>query len=172
MMEPTRIIERPRLWLAGFDFFGDPFAFSDGWSMDNEIGRLWQRFMTFFAAHDNHIPGMTGEQAMVEVHVEHPETRSKGVFEVFVGVPVEACDALPVELVVKVLPPVQYAIFTLRGEAITGDWGRDIYQEWLPRSAYREAYPFSFQYYDERFKGLERVEESVLDVYVPVAPRE
>jgi predicted transcriptional regulator YdeE len=172
VIEPTRIIERPRLRLAGFSFYGDPFAFSDGWSMDNEIGRLWQRFMAFFAAHDNHIPGMTEEQAMFEVHVEHPETRSKGLFEVFVGVPVGAWDALPVELVVKVLPPVRYAVFTLRGEAITGDWGRDIYREWLPQSAYRVAYPYSFQYYDDRFKGLDQVAASVLDVYVPVAPTE
>lgn len=172
MMEPTRIIERPRLWLAGFSFYGDPFAFSDGWSMDNEIGRLWQRFMAFFAAHDEYIPGMTEEQAMFEVHIEHPETRSKGLFEVFVGVPVEDLDGLPVELVVKALPPVRYAVFTLRGETITSDWGKDIYQEWLPQSDYREAYPYSFQYYDARFKGMDRVEESVLDIYVPVAPRE
>ncbi|MGC9349739.1 MAG: hypothetical protein ACP5JG_16495 [Anaerolineae bacterium] len=32
MMEPTRIIERGRIFLAGLSFFGDPFAFSDGWS--------------------------------------------------------------------------------------------------------------------------------------------
>ena len=172
MIEPTRIIERPRLRLAGFSFYGDPFAFSDGWSMDNEIGRLWQRLMTFLAAHDDHIPGMTDEQAMFEVHIEHPETRSKGLFEVFVGVPVEELKDLPVELVVKILPPVRYAVFTLRGETITSDWGHEIYQVWLPQSSYREAYPYSFQYYDERFKGLDRVDESVLDIYVPVAPRE
>jgi AraC family transcriptional regulator len=172
MMEPTRMIKRPRLRLAGFSFYGDPFAFSDGWSMDNEIGRLWQRLMTFLAAHDDHIPGMTDEQAMFEVHIEHPETRSKGLFEVFVGVPVDELDGLPVELVVKVLPPVRYAVFTLRGTIITSDWGKDIYQEWLPQSGYREAYPYNFQYYDERFKGMDRVAESVLDIYVPVAPRE
>jgi predicted transcriptional regulator YdeE len=171
MIEPAKVIERTRLLLAGFSFFGDPFAFSDGWSMDNEIGRLWQRFRVFFDAHDQHLPGMTDEDAMFEVHLEHPETQSKGLFEVFVGVPVEGLGDLPVELVVKVLPSTPYAVFTLRGTAITGDWGREIYQEWLPQSAYREAYPYSFQYYDERFKGLEQIEESILDIYVPVAPR-
>ena len=172
MIEPTHIVERSRLLLAGFSFFGDPFALSDGWSMDNEIGRLWQRFMAFFEAHDQQVPGMTDEQAMFEVHIEHPETRSKGLFEVFVGVAVDELGTLPVELVVKVLPPTQYAVFTLRGQAITGDWGKQIYQEWLPQSEYRVTYPFSFQYYDERFKGLHQLDESTLDIYVPVAPRE
>ncbi len=170
-MDPTQITDRPRLLLAGFSFFGDPFAFSDGWSMDNEIGRLWQRFMAFLAAHEQQLPGMTPERAMFEVHVEHPETRSQGRFEVFTGIAIEGFEALPVELVVKVLPPTTYAIFTLCGEAIIGDWGQRIYQEWLPQSAYCPAYPYSFQYYDERFKGLDRIEESVLDVYIPVAPR-
>jgi predicted transcriptional regulator YdeE len=171
MIKPTRIVERPHLRLAGFSFFGDPFAFSDGWSMDNEIGRLWQRFMAFFEAHDQHIPGMTSAQVMYEVHVEHPETPTKGLFEVFVGIAVDDLDGLPVELVIKVLPPTQYAVFTLRGEMITSDWGKDIYQGWLPQSDYQIAYPYGFQYYDERFKGLDRVEASVLDIYVPVTPR-
>ncbi len=171
MLEPTKIIERPRLLLAGFSFYGDPFAFSDGWSMDNEIGRLWQRFVAFFDAQDQRIPGMTDEEAMFEVHIEHPETPDKGLFEVFVGVAVQEWEDLPVELVVKVLPPTRYAVFTLRGKTITSDWGKEIYQEWLPQSPYRVAYPYSFQYYDERFKGLEQIEESTLDIYVPITPR-
>ena len=42
-MEP-RIVESERIILVGFSFFGDPFALSAGWTEENEIGRLWQRF--------------------------------------------------------------------------------------------------------------------------------
>lgn len=172
MIEPSGIVKRERLLLAGLSFFGDPFAYSDGWSTENAIGRLWQRFMAFYETHDGHIPGMTEEQASFEVHIEHPETQTKGLYEVFVGVPVDRIDAIPVPLVVKILPPVRYAVFTLHGEEITSDWPRRIYEEWLPTSPYREAYAFNFQYYDERFKGIDRIAESIIDVYVPIAPRE
>jgi hypothetical protein len=40
-----RIEDRPLTILAGLSFFGDPFAQSAGWTEENEIGRLWTRFM-------------------------------------------------------------------------------------------------------------------------------
>jgi predicted transcriptional regulator YdeE len=75
---------------------------------------------------------------------------------------------VPVELLVKVLPPTQYAVFTLHGEEITSDWPRRIYQEWLPGSGYEPTHQYNFQYYDERFKGIDKINESTIDVYVPV----
>ena len=42
-------------------------------------------------------------------------------------------------------------------------------KEWLPDSGYEEAGKFVFEYYDdERFKGMENLEESELDVWVPI----
>ena len=38
----------------------------------------------------------------------------------------------------------------------------------MSRSGYQRAYPYGFQRYDERFKGLDQIDESVLDVYVPI----
>ena len=38
----------------------------------------------------------------------------------------------------------------------------------MTRSGYERAYPYGFQLYDDRFKGVERIDESTLDVYVPV----
>jgi predicted transcriptional regulator YdeE len=73
--------------------------------------------------------------------------------------------------VVKLLPAVTYAVFTLRGEAIVGDWGREIYEEWLPNSVYELAGQFHIQYHDGSFKGFDRLAESSLDVYVPVKRR-
>ena len=43
-MEPT-MIEKRQMMLLGFSFFGDPFKISGGWTEENEIGRLWKRFM-------------------------------------------------------------------------------------------------------------------------------
>jgi hypothetical protein len=30
------------------------------------------------------------------------------------------------------------------------------------------SYKYGIQYYDDRFKGLDKIEESTLDVYVPI----
>jgi len=38
----------------------------------------------------------------------------------------------------------------------------------MPGSGYQEAYKYQFQLLDRRFKGVQNLEESVLDVYVPV----
>ena len=40
--------------------------------------------------------------------------------------------------------------------------------EWMSRSDYQRAYPYGFQLYDERFNGVQHIDESILDVYVPV----
>ena len=47
-MEP-KIVERERITLVGLSFFGDPFREKGGWTEQNEIGRLWSRFMSIFA---------------------------------------------------------------------------------------------------------------------------
>ena len=53
------------------------------------------------------------------------------------------------------------------GEEITGDWHMEI-DQWISTAGYQRAHSFMFQYYDERFKGVDNIEESVLDVYMPV----
>jgi predicted transcriptional regulator YdeE len=104
---------------------------------------------------------------MYEVHVEHAETAQTGEFEVFCGIEVARLDEPPVELVVKVLPATRYAAFTLRGGDISLDYDR-MMTDWLTQSGHRRAYTFGFQRYDERFKGVEDLEGSVLEAYVPV----
>jgi len=166
-MEPT-IVERSQIILLGFSFFGDPFTFSGGWTEENEIGRLWNRFTAYMANHGDHINYVKNNEVGYEVHIEHDETASKGHFEVFVGLEVEKLEDVPVEMLVKILPPTKYAVFTLKGEQITSDWPRMIYHEWMAGSGYQQAYNYSFQLYDQRFKGLENLDESVLDVYIPI----
>jgi predicted transcriptional regulator YdeE len=166
-MEPT-IVERDQIMLAGFSFFGDPFAISGGWTEENEIGRLWNRFVAYMASRGGSIKHTKNPKVQYEVHIAHEETAAKGHFEVFVGIEVAQLEDLPIEVSVKMLPPTKYAVFTLKGKQITSDWPKTIYHEWMPESRYQAAYPYMFQLYDRRFKGLEHLDASELDAYVPV----
>ena len=163
-MQPA-FIEKERMILAGFGFFGDPFATQGGWTEENEIGRLWQRLLAFLTAR---CPEWMGREPMYEVHIQHPETARIGHFEVFAGLEVAQVADVPVELLVKVLPPATYAVFTFAGQQIVSDWPRLI-QEWLASTGRHAVHGYEFQLYDRRFKGMDRIDESVIDVYVPVA---
>ncbi|MBU0490290.1 MAG: GyrI-like domain-containing protein [Chloroflexi bacterium] len=165
-MEPT-MLDQPGMLLVGFSFFGDPFRLSGGWTEENEIGRLWTRFMAYLGAHHARIKHVATNAVMYEVHVEHQETATTGQHEVFVGLEVDRLEDVPVELSVKVFPPATYAIFTLHGDEITSDWTRTIL-EWMTASGVQPAHPYSVQRYDERFKGVDHIDESVLEVHVPI----
>ena len=168
----VKVIEKDQMLLVGLSFFGDPFKSSAGWTEENEIGRLWVRFMSFLESQGARIQHIKEREVSYEVHIEHPETQEKGEYEVFVGLEVAQLKDLPVELLVKVLPPTSYAVFTLIGEEITSDWHQMIHRDWLPGSGYRIAYDYAIERYDERFKGLDKIAESVLEVYIPVARAE
>jgi predicted transcriptional regulator YdeE len=170
-MEPTAIIRKKRLLLAGLSFFGDPFGASAEWTEENEIGRLWSRFMAYMAAQRDGRPFAANPGTGYEVHLHHLETPRTGFFEIFVGAEVTALEAVPVELVIKALPAAQYAVFTLTGQAIASDWSRAI-EAWMAANGYRSAYRYGFQLYDQRFKGMDRLDESVIDAYVPIIARE
>jgi len=165
-MQPT-IIQKDEITLVGMSFYGDPFETSAGWTEENQIGRLWQRFMTYLSEHVDKIQHPAPIHASYEVHVYGPETMTMGLFEVFVGIAVKQLETVPVELLVKILPATEYAVFTLQGEQIASDWHLEINQ-WLATAGYQHAQPFSFQYFDERFIGLDQLSESQLDVYMPV----
>ena len=167
-MKP-RIIKKEALILAGLSFFGNPFEEKDPWSEENEIGKLWHRLMALMKEHSFDLDRlMANRNVCYEVHLSHADTALTGEFEVFVGTALSEIKDLPIELVVKILPPAQYAVFTIEGEHINTDWTQMIYQRWLPQSGYVEAFPFNFQYYDERFKGMDNLTNSIIDVYVPI----
>lgn len=167
-MEP-QIVQKESILLAGFSFFGNPFEAKDPWSEENEIGRLWRRLMTFRQQKNVGLPpALVHHDAFYEVHLTCPDTPLTGEFEVFAGIPVEQIHGLPVELVFKVLPPAQYAVFTLTGEQINSDWDQLIYRQWFPTTSYAPAHNFNFQYYDHRFKGMDKLTDSSIDVYIPI----
>lgn len=167
-MEPV-IVQKPEIKLIGMSFFGDPFDTRSGWDEENEIGRVWMRFMHYLDLNGESIQPIITPGVFYEVHIYNDETTTKGIFEVFVGVRIDQLEAIPVELLVKVLPPTGYAVFTLQGNEIRSDWHMQIDQS-ISDAGYRRAHPFSFQYYDDRFKGVDQIAESTLDVYIPVKP--
>ena len=158
----VKIVEKDQMLLVGLSFFGDPFKSSAGWTEENEIGRLWVRFMAFLEDQGARIQYIVSHEVSYEVHIEHAETQEK------VGLEVTQLQDVPIEFLVKVLPPTAYAVFTLEGEEITSDWYQMIHRDWLPESGYRIAHDYAVERYDSRFKGLDRIAESILEVYIPV----
>ena len=165
-MQPT-ILRKPEILLVGLPFYGDPFDTSNVWSEENHIGRTWKRLMGYLGQHGSAIKHRAALDIFYEVHIYGEETNTQGLFEVFVGVPVERIESVPVELSVKVLPATEYAVFTLQGEAIYSDWVMNI-DRWLVEAGYERNHPYSVQYYDPRFKGLDQIADSTLDVCMPV----
>ncbi len=165
-MDP-KIIELDALFLAGMSFFGDPFDSSSPWTEANQIGQLWDRMMTYLDKNAARLEGHCCEHAFYEVHIFGPETAENGLFEVFVGLQIDDLACLPINLVGKALRPGCYAVFTLKGSQIMSDWEQSI-AVWLKSNGFRESCSFNFQYYDARFKGMDQIEDSCLDVYIPV----
>ena len=165
-MEP-KVIEKGEIILVGFSFYGDPFAEYGGWTEGNEIGRLGQRFVDYLTQHGEGIKHVKKLGVAYEGHVETEETASRGYREVFMGVEVERLEDVPVEMLIKILPPAMYAVITVSGEQITSDWSQLLY-EWMHEAGYESAHSYGMQYYDERFKGVDKLGESEIDVYVPV----
>ena len=170
-MEP-RITEEMQLFLAGMSFYGDPFDTHGCWDEDNQIGQLWKRFMAFLGKNQETIQSIARTNRWYELHLYDEQTSQRGLFEVFVGIEavfteIDLLSKMPVELQIKILPLTRYAVFTFSGVDITGDTEKTI-QEWLSQTGYSNGFVYSFQLYDERFKGMDRLDESTLDVYVPI----
>ena len=169
----VQLVERGPIVFAGMSYYG-PLT-GEGWSRENPIGQLWNRFNSFF----DRTPRFSQHHAVnpaigYEISVwNEEEFQASECFYVFVGIEVDQLDDMPLELVGKVLPASTYAHLIPKGQEIT-TWEASFYEEWLPASGYQLAahgdYSFQIQAYEEgRFKGLgELIEESEIDVYVPV----
>ncbi len=170
----VRLVERGRMILVGMSFYGDPFNRASAWDEDNEIGSLWRRFGAFIAAHPLSIADQAdGDKVGYEVHIQSDETPKTGRYEVFVGVEVRSLASPPLLLSAKILKPAEYAVVTVRGDEMEGDWMEKMYAELVPSLA-RAPDPvgaFSIERYDERFKGMDRLAESEFDYYIPLTPR-
>jgi len=169
----AEFVEREPMTLAGMSYY-EPLA-GTGWSWENSIGQLWQRFNQFFdrtpAFSESRTvsPGI-GYELNIWNEEEHQEAKC---FHLFVGVEVDQLDEMPLQVVGKVLPAGTCAHLTPKGKDIAS-WERTFYEGWLPVSGCRVQdfgdYQFQIQAYEEgRFHGLgDLLEESEIDVYVPV----
>ncbi len=166
-MKPV-LTDKKEILLAGYSFYGDPFNTGASWTEENEIGRLWSRFMAYFMKHRTEIESLMSGKEWYELHLLHEDTAERGEYEVFIGFRVESCDTLPLPFVLKRLPATRYAVYTVKGDEIMSDKAETMHREWLQEHDFETAHPYSFQFYDERFKGMDKIRESVLDVYFPI----
>ncbi len=162
-----RIVELEAMPLLGCSFYGNPFAVNGEWNTDNEIGLLWKRFMREWGEHGALLDGLRTDDTCIELHLEGTDAAALGLFEVFAGLPVRNLETVPPAFVGKVLPAGRYAVFTLEGAEITEEHQAEVTAR-LEALHERLQRGFAFQRYDERFLGMERIDESQLDVYYPL----
>lgn len=162
-----KVVEKQELLLAGYGFFGDPFTASAAWTEENEIGKLWKRFTSFCTQRTGEVPPSAVPHIGYEVHVWNQDIIETGHYEVFVGMEIRGIEGIPVDLTVKVLPAMKYAVFTLTGDQITKDLSMDM-RGWLESAGLRQTATFIYNLYDGRYKGMNDLQESEIDVYVPV----
>jgi|WetSurSiteA1Bulk_404760.scaffolds.fasta_scaffold28201_2 AraC family transcriptional regulator len=161
-MEP-RIVKREAIKLIGIMYYGD----NKNW----EIPKIWEEFMPLMKKIPNCLPLQEAYGLCF-----YTESFSKsGLFYYMAGLPVSSLDEIPMELVGKILPAAEYAVFTHK-PLIAGktsnikDAYAHVYGTWLPKSPYVNPYAYDFEYYSERFKGNTNP-DSELDIYIPIRER-
>ena len=120
----VKIVERDETKLVGMVFYGDPFKQVQGWSDENQIGRLWTRFNGYWEAHPELFEHVIEPTVGYEVHVgtdEYDETRE---YYVFVGAEVPSFESVPPVTFGKVLEAGTYALVHAQGEADHLELGR------------------------------------------------
>ncbi|MHA2246827.1 MAG: GyrI-like domain-containing protein [Candidatus Hodarchaeales archaeon] len=166
-MEPT-ILEDKIFRILGCVFYGDPFHKAVEWSYENEIGKLWQRFMKLNGKYSSLLSKICVDRNIgYEIHLEPEEYKDTRKYFVLVGVEVKDIEEIPLEMFVKILPKTDYVVFTTTMENKL-ERGGYIYKKWLPENGYAQAFPYIIQLYDNRrYKGLE-YPESELDWFIPI----
>ena len=166
-MEP-KIIEKKEISLIGSVYYGNPFHSAKGWTTENEIGKTWKRFMQLCIKNEAFLKKFViAPKIAYEVHIAPEAPEDKKEFYVFVGVEVKNLSEMPLEMFGKILPAAKYALFTFKWKQMISG-GHYIYDEWLPKSGYKEAYPYQIQVYNEEsYKGVNS-EESEIEYWVPI----
>ena len=155
-MEPT-IFQLPQILCVGVPYYGD--------NKQGEIPATWG----ILDALSNHIKNKKAPLIHLGVESYTAEFDKHRRWFYMAAVEVTSLDEIPVQLFGKVLPANRYAVFTHKGKLpgkITETF-RYIYEEWLPNSGQKQAGPYDFERYDNRFKGPEN-DESVIEIYVPI----
>ena len=166
-MEPN-IINREQFLIVGMVYYGNPFQEIEVTPDQNEVGKLWARFSTYYDNNPQVFKGEVNPKVGWELHITTDEYEDTKEYYVMVGVEMSEIADLPLPTFAKVLPAGQYAVFTLKGEEMVKDWCKAIYKEWLLSSDYKEAFQCTIERYDgDRFKGWGDPESEV-DIWVPI----
>lgn len=166
-MKPE-IINLGPMKIAGFSFYGDPVATHGGWTEENEIGVLWNRFKVFLKKNEMNVDTYLISQFGYELHIWNDETQKTGHYEVFVGKETKNPDKVPIDLVLKNLPLQKYALFEVAGPDINRDIFAKVLLEWLPAADLKQVGHYMINRYDQRYKGLEYLNESVFEILFPI----
>jgi AraC family transcriptional regulator len=158
-MEP-QILDLPEIRVVGVPYFGP--------NNEGQFPATWHRFMGL----SDLITNKSNPEVYYGVEVYTEDFQASGQWYYLAGVGVTSLDALPVQLVGKVIPANKYAVFTHRGSLPVklGQTFQYAYKTWLPQSVYTQAAPYDLERYDDRFKGAGN-EESVMEVCVPIKAR-
>ncbi len=166
------LIEKEKMYLVGLQHHGSMLGSKD--PIEDRIETLWKRFSSF--CRDNW-PDIEDKVVHHKLSYElqiwnEEELQESGDLYVFVGVEFEDLEDVPLELSGKVLPAGKYISFKLQGEEIK-TWEEDILQDWFPRDDYwiRSFGDNLFHlqcFHEDKFKGVENLEQSELEVLVPV----
>ena len=162
-----KIIEKKRIILVGMDFFGNPNEKAAGWTEQNAVGQLWQRFDRFLKGRKESIKHLASEGGH-ELWIDFDgETDAKTKY-VFVGLEVEKLEDVPLELVARTLPETRYAVFTMKTADIKSGGIGKLWNTWLPATGLKTSHNYMIEHYDvQRFKGMDNPDSEV-DFMVPV----
>ncbi|MEF8832632.1 MAG: GyrI-like domain-containing protein [Candidatus Thermoplasmatota archaeon] len=166
------IVEKEKMNLVGLNYHGS--ITENGVAFEEKVEGLWRRLSEFCMNRwDSIEKSIINPQLSYEIQVwNEEELEESGKMNVFVGVEFKDLESFPVQLVGKVLPSGKYLSFDLEGEEIHG-WEEYLLQEWFPESDYWlrsfDDQLFHIQcFHENKFKGIENIEESELKVLVPV----
>lgn len=156
-----RVEEYREALLAGMSFFGNPFAVAGAWDADNEIGSLWRRY----GARASSMPRSPGTARAFELHIRHADSARTGAYEVFVGHEVDDWRAVPTECCMKLLPRGRYLVVTASGRDL-GSGAEEAIADYAAGELGARLDPaFHAVVYDARFKGMDRLDESLFEFW-------
>lgn len=166
-MEP-KIIESKIFKLVGCIFYGDPFHSAEEWSYENEVGKLWQRFIETSKKYAPLLKKIAIDlNTGYEIHLEPAEYKQTKNYYIMVAIEVNNLNELPLEMFAKIFPKTDYVVFTTSMEK-RFEIGNLVYKKWIPKHRYEQAFPYILQLYDNRrYKGLEDP-HSEIDWFIPV----
>ena len=153
-MEP-KIVELPQFYVFGVSVYGDGESglFTKAWDIFLRIRKdlKWKNEKVGYG---------------IEFYTEEFQKEKKWFY--IAGQEVDNLDNIPTSMTGKVIPAHAYAVFTSKGsrEELIKMF-HYAYHEWLPKSKYEIADWYDFEYYDERFKGMDNPDTEI-DIYIPV----